>query len=150
MHSTTVVLLRRQEQLVGDLRVLGFPLFGFDNADPGWRSHEVGAGGTPDVDDVPILSAPPSYTAPERDEPFGRSATRSASHAQSAQAAHRCAIALLNTPARRLTWRSIRRKASLRGGHIPGAKNVPWARAANPDGTFKTAERAARDLRERA
>ena len=28
----------------------------------------------------------------------------------------------------------------LRGGHIPGAKNVPWARAANPeDGTFKNA-----------
>jgi thiosulfate/3-mercaptopyruvate sulfurtransferase len=28
----------------------------------------------------------------------------------------------------------------LRGGHIPGAKNVPWARAANPeDGTFKSA-----------
>ncbi len=29
----------------------------------------------------------------------------------------------------------------LRGGHIPGAKSVPWARAANPDdGTFKTAD----------
>ena len=29
----------------------------------------------------------------------------------------------------------------LRGGHIPGARNVPWARAANPDnGTFKTAD----------
>lgn len=27
----------------------------------------------------------------------------------------------------------------LRGGHIPGAKNIPWARAANPDGTFKSA-----------
>ncbi|MCX7616977.1 sulfurtransferase [Tepidiforma sp.] len=28
----------------------------------------------------------------------------------------------------------------LRGGHIPGARNVPWARAANPeDGTFKSA-----------
>ena len=28
-----------------------------------------------------------------------------------------------------------------RGGHIPGAKNVPWARAVNPDdGTFKTAD----------
>jgi thiosulfate/3-mercaptopyruvate sulfurtransferase len=26
----------------------------------------------------------------------------------------------------------------LRGGHIPGAKNVPWARAANSDGTFKS------------
>jgi len=28
----------------------------------------------------------------------------------------------------------------LRGGHIPGAKNVPWGRAANTDGTFKSAE----------
>ena len=27
----------------------------------------------------------------------------------------------------------------LRGGHIPGAVNVPWARAANPDGTFRPA-----------
>lgn len=27
-----------------------------------------------------------------------------------------------------------------RGGHIPGAKNVPWATAANADGTFKSVE----------
>ncbi len=27
-----------------------------------------------------------------------------------------------------------------RGGHIPGAKNVPWSLAVNPDGTFKSAE----------
>jgi thiosulfate/3-mercaptopyruvate sulfurtransferase len=27
-----------------------------------------------------------------------------------------------------------------RGGHIPGAKNVPWARAVNEDGTFKSAD----------
>jgi len=27
----------------------------------------------------------------------------------------------------------------LRGGHVPGAKSVPWARAANSDGTFKSA-----------
>ncbi len=26
-----------------------------------------------------------------------------------------------------------------RGGHIPGAKNIPWATAANADGTFKSA-----------
>lgn len=30
-------------------------------------------------------------------------------------------------------------EGAVRGGHIPGAKNVPWARAANPDGTFKSA-----------
>ena len=27
-----------------------------------------------------------------------------------------------------------------RGGHIPGAKNIPWIQALNEDGTFKTAE----------
>ena len=29
-------------------------------------------------------------------------------------------------------------EGALRGGHIPGAKNVPWARAASEDGTFKS------------
>jgi thiosulfate/3-mercaptopyruvate sulfurtransferase len=28
-------------------------------------------------------------------------------------------------------------ESTLRGGHIPGALSVPWARAANEDGTFK-------------
>jgi thiosulfate/3-mercaptopyruvate sulfurtransferase len=27
-----------------------------------------------------------------------------------------------------------------RGGHIPGAKNIPWAQAVNDDGTFKSRE----------
>lgn len=31
-------------------------------------------------------------------------------------------------------------EGALRGGHIPGAKSVPWATAANPDGTFKSAD----------
>lgn len=26
------------------------------------------------------------------------------------------------------------------GGHIPGARNIPWSKAANEDGTFKSAE----------
>ena len=29
-------------------------------------------------------------------------------------------------------------EGALRGGHIPGAANVPWKRAANDDGTFKS------------
>jgi len=35
-------------------------------------------------------------------------------------------------------------EGALRGGHIPGAASVPWKRAANEDGSFKTAD----DLRE--
>ena len=31
-------------------------------------------------------------------------------------------------------------EGSLRGGHIPGAVNVPWSRAVNEDGTFKSAD----------
>jgi thiosulfate/3-mercaptopyruvate sulfurtransferase len=32
-------------------------------------------------------------------------------------------------------------EGALRGGHIPGAKSVPWAKAINPeDGTFKSAD----------
>jgi thiosulfate/3-mercaptopyruvate sulfurtransferase len=31
-------------------------------------------------------------------------------------------------------------EGALRGGHIPGARNVPWARAVNVDGTFKSTE----------
>jgi thiosulfate/3-mercaptopyruvate sulfurtransferase len=29
-------------------------------------------------------------------------------------------------------------EGAMRGGHIPGARSVPWARAANEDGTFKS------------
>ncbi|NLG22716.1 MAG: sulfurtransferase [Actinomycetales bacterium] len=31
-------------------------------------------------------------------------------------------------------------EGAMRGGHIPGAKSVPWGRAANEDGTFKSRE----------
>jgi thiosulfate/3-mercaptopyruvate sulfurtransferase len=31
-------------------------------------------------------------------------------------------------------------EGALRGGHIPGAANIPWAQAVNEDGTFKSPE----------
>ncbi len=31
-------------------------------------------------------------------------------------------------------------EGALRGGHVPGAKNVPWKKAANDDNTFKRAD----------
>lgn len=41
----------------------------------------------------------------------------------------------------RLHMEAYPNEGALRGGHIPGAKNVPWAKAVNPDtGEFKTAE----------
>ena len=31
-------------------------------------------------------------------------------------------------------------EGALRGGHIPGAKNIPWGKAVNDDGTFKSGD----------
>ena len=31
-------------------------------------------------------------------------------------------------------------EGALRGGHIPGARSIPWAKAVNDDGTFKSVE----------
>ena len=31
-------------------------------------------------------------------------------------------------------------EGALRGGHIPTAQSIPWAQAANEDGTFKSRE----------
>ncbi|HXK58383.1 MAG TPA: sulfurtransferase [Acidobacteriota bacterium] len=42
---------------------------------------------------------------------------------------------------KRLHMESYPNEGALRGGHIPGAANVPWSRAANPeDGTFRSAD----------
>ena len=41
----------------------------------------------------------------------------------------------------RLHMEGYPNEGALRGGHIPGAVNIPWSMAVNPDdGTFKTAE----------
>jgi thiosulfate/3-mercaptopyruvate sulfurtransferase len=38
---------------------------------------------------------------------------------------------------------NLPQEGSQRGGHIPGAKNIPWATATNEDGTFKSADELA-------
>jgi len=35
---------------------------------------------------------------------------------------------------------NLPQEGAQRGGHIPGAKNIPWASATNEDGTFKSAD----------
>src|SRR5256886_7809453 len=35
---------------------------------------------------------------------------------------------------------NLPQEGAQRGGHIPGAANIPWATAVRPDGTFKSAE----------
>lgn len=84
------------------------------------------------------------YTAPERDDARIRAFR---DHVQAHVEADRPLIDVRSPEeysGARLHMPDYPNEGALRGGHVPGARNVPWARAIHPeDGTF----RAAGDLR---
>jgi thiosulfate/3-mercaptopyruvate sulfurtransferase len=117
-----------------------FQLFGHDAAkvmDGGRLKWEKE--GRPLTREVPSYPAT-DYRAPERDDSVHR-------------AFRDQVLAHLDTPGKLIDVRSPEEysgqrlhmpdypnEGALRGGHIPGAANVPWARAIDPeDGTFKDA-----------
>jgi len=88
--------------------------------------------------DVP--SYPPTrYTAPERDD----ARIRAFRDEVLRHAERRGKLIDVRSPdeftGKKLHMPDYPQEGAVRGGHIPGAKSVPWARAANPDGTFKSA-----------
>jgi thiosulfate/3-mercaptopyruvate sulfurtransferase len=94
--------------------------------------------GRPLVREVPAY--PPSrYRAPERDDTRVRVFREQVlAHVQAKKA-----LVDVRSPeeytGERLHMENYPNEGALRGGHIPGAQNIPWGRAVNPDGTFKTA-----------
>ena len=117
-----------------------FQLFGFTNArvlDGGrtkWE-HE----GRPMVTDVPKF-APSAYVAPERSDARIRAFM---DDVRAHMAAGKPLVDVRSTPeytGERTHMPEYPQEGTLRGGHIPGARSVPWARAANPDGSFKSAD----------
>jgi len=117
-----------------------FQLFGHTNVkimDGGrlkWEKEE-----RPLTREVPHYP-PTRYTAPERDD----SAIRA--FRDQVLAHQRAGKALVDVRSPQefsgelLHMPSYPQEGSLRGGHIPGARNVPWGRAAREDGTFKSAD----------
>jgi thiosulfate/3-mercaptopyruvate sulfurtransferase len=118
-----------------------FQLFGHNNAkvmDGGRLKWEKeGRTLTRDVKDYPATS----YKAKERDDTKIRAfRDQVAKHAAAGKQ-----LVDVRSPAEytgeKLHMEDYPNEGALRGGHIPGAKSVPWARAANPeDGTFKSAD----------
>ncbi len=84
---------------------------------------------------------PTNYRAPERDDATIRAfRDQVLAHVQA-----RKPLVDVRSPAEysgeRLHMPDYPNEGALRGGHIPGAVNVPWSRAINPeDGTFKPAD----------
>jgi thiosulfate/3-mercaptopyruvate sulfurtransferase len=118
-----------------------FQLFGHEKArvmDGGRLKWEKE--GRPLVRDVSRHPAT-EYRAPERDD----SRFRAFRDQVMEHVRRRGALIDVRSPAEysgeRLHMEDYPNEGALRGGHIPGAANVPWARAVNPeDGTFKTAD----------
>jgi thiosulfate/3-mercaptopyruvate sulfurtransferase len=117
-----------------------FQLFGFSNAkilDGGRMKWEQE--GRPMSTDVPRLPQS-SYKAPERrDDKIRAFMSEVREHVRS-----RGKLIDVRSPdeytGKKLHMPDYPQEGALRGGHIPGAKSVPWARAANADGTFKSAD----------
>jgi len=138
--STTVVFYGDKNNWWATYAFWVFKLFGFENArvlDGGrikWEQE-----GRPFVTDVPSFPAT-SYKAPKRNDSKIRAFRDEAlAHSQAKKP-----LVDVRSPdefsGKKTHMPVYRQEGVLRGGHIPGAKSVPWARAANPDGTFKSAE----------
>jgi thiosulfate/3-mercaptopyruvate sulfurtransferase len=139
-ESTTVVFYGDKNNWWAAYAFWVFQLFGFTSAkllDGGrikWEQE-----GRPFTTDVPRYP-PTSYKAPKRsDEKIRAFFQEVRKHSESGKP-----LIDVRSPeeftGQRIHMPDYPQEGTLRGGHIKGARSVPWARAANPDGTFKDAE----------
>ena len=98
-----------------------------------------GAEGRPMTTDVPSYAAT-NYTAKDPDE----SIRAYRDQVLAAVGAGNTALVDVRSPqefsGELLAPANLPQEGSQRGGHIPGAANIPWGQAANEDGTFKSAD----------
>jgi thiosulfate/3-mercaptopyruvate sulfurtransferase len=137
--STTVIFYGDKNNWWATYAFWVFQLFGFTNAkilDGGrtkWENE-----GRPMTTELPKVSRT-RYEAPERrDEKIRAFMPDVRRHLE-----RRGKLIDVRSPdeytGKKLHMPDYPQEGALRGGHIPGARNVPWARAANSDGTFKSA-----------
>ncbi len=138
--GTTVVFYGDKNNWWATYAFWVFRLFGFDNAvvlDGGrakWIAEDRATDST-----VPSL-APTQYLARERNDRSIRAfADETRAHLQAGKP-----MIDVRSPqeytGEKLHMPDYPQEGTLRGGHIPGARSVPWARAAAADGAFKTAD----------
>jgi thiosulfate/3-mercaptopyruvate sulfurtransferase len=138
--STTVIFYGDKSNWWATYAFWVFQLFGFTNAkvvDGGRSKWE--AEGRPFSTDVPKYPAT-QYVAAERND----AAIRAFKEETLTHSKAKRPLIDVRSPdefsGKKTHMPEYPQEGVLRGGHIPGAKSVPWARAANPDGTFKTAD----------
>ncbi len=137
--STTVVLYGDKNNWWATYALWVFKLFGFRDArilDGGRAKWEAeGREMTTDVKKV----APGSYVAPERHDDAIRAFMDDVRRHVEAKGKLIDVRSPDEFTGKKLHMPDYPQDGARRGGHIPGAKSVRWARAANADGTFKPA-----------
>ncbi len=137
--STTVVFYGDKNNWWATYAFWVFRLFGFDNAvilDGGrakWLSENRRT-----TTDVPTF-APTAYTARERDDASIRAFLEDTRVHQAAGQPMIDVRSPQEYTGEKTHMPDYPQEGTLRGGHIPGARSVPWARAAMADGSFKPA-----------
>ncbi len=138
-ESTMVVFYGDKNNWWATYALWVFELFGFTNTmilDGGRMQWIAEARAT--TTDVPHFSAS-TYVAAERNDDVIRA------FLEQTRAHMTIGLPMIDVRSpqeytgERLHMPDYPQEGTLRGGHIPGAHSVPWARAANTDGTFKSA-----------
>jgi thiosulfate/3-mercaptopyruvate sulfurtransferase len=139
-ESTTVIFYGDKNNWWATYAFWVFQLFGFTNAkvlDGGRMKWEQE--GRAMTTDVPSFSKT-SYRAPERDDASIRAFRDEVRQHMEAKKPMVDVRSPDEYSGKKTHMAEYPQEGVLRGGHIPGAKSVPWARAANPDGSFKSAD----------
>ena len=138
--STTVVLYGDKNNWWATYALWVFELFGFDNTlilDGGrakWLAENRAT-----TTDRPTFAAS-SYVARERDD------SRIRAYLADTRAHMDAGLPMVDVRSpqeytgEKLHMPDYPQEGVQRGGHVPTAQNVPWKRAANDDGSFKTAD----------
>ncbi|AMW05725.1 sulfurtransferase [Gemmatimonas phototrophica] len=138
--TTTVVFYGDKNNWWATYAFWVFQLFGFDNAvvlDGGRAKWLAEARVTTDV--RPSY-APSAYVARERDDSLIRA------YLADTRAHMEAGLPMVDVRSpqeytgEKLHMPDYPQEGTLRGGHIPGARSMPWAKAAEADGSFKSAE----------
>jgi thiosulfate/3-mercaptopyruvate sulfurtransferase len=140
-NDTTVVFYGDKNNWWATYAFWVFKLFGHQDARilNGGRAKWI-AEGRETTKEVPTV-APASYSANERDD-----ASIRAFRDEVLQHIKKDGTALVDVRSpqefsgERTHMPEYPQEGTLRGGHIPTAKSIPWAKAANEDATFKSAE----------
>jgi thiosulfate/3-mercaptopyruvate sulfurtransferase len=142
-RETTVVFYGDNHNWWATYAMWVFHLFGHSNARLLDGGRQKWLAESRDLTTDAVVREPTDYPVVERDDGPFRAFRDDVMHHLTAE----CPMVDVRSPeefrGELLHMVDYPQEGALRGGHIPGAHNVPWKRAANEDGTFRARDELA-------